>query len=196
MLTYDQYRPKARTGDMVGFSGTGLISAGIKVGTGSKWTHIGMVIRAAEWDMILCFESTLLCPVADVESGFVKKGVMLVPLHTRILTYKGEVAIRKIRKPLIVEQLAILRAYRHEVKDRPYEKDYIESIKSAYDGPFGENTQDLTSLFCSENFAEPCIRMEIIESTQPSNEYHPGDFLDKGNFDEVWEGTQIIKAVA
>ncbi len=192
MLTYDKYRPKAQTGDMVGFSGTGLISTGIKVGTGSEWTHIGMVIRAVEWDMVLCHESTLLCPVADIETGFVKRGVMLVPLEARIATYKGKVGIRRIRQPLTLDQLAILRAYRIEVKNRPYEKNFIELIRSGYDGPFGENTQDLSSLFCSEDFAEPCIRMELIDSNQPSNEYTPGDFLDDGNFDEIWEPVKDI----
>ncbi len=151
-----------------------------------------MAIRVAEWDALLCWESTLMCNVPDIESGFIKKGVMLVPLEARIHTYNGKVGIRRIRKPLSVEQLIILRAFRHEVKNRPYEKNYIELIKSAYDGPFGLNTQDLMSLFCSELFAEPCIRMELINNKLPSNEYHPGDFLDKGNFDDIWEPIQEI----
>jgi len=192
MLTYNKYRPKAQTGDMIAFSGTGLASTGIKVASGSEWSHIGMGIVSPEWDMVLCHESTLLCTVADIGSGFVKKGVMLVPLQARIATYKGKMGIRCIRNPLTLEQLAILRAYRHEVKDRPYENDYIELVKAVYDGPFGENTQDLISLFCSENFAEPCIRMKLIGDDEPSNEYHPGDFIDDGNFDEIWEPVQEI----
>ena len=192
MLTYNGYRQKAQTGDMIGFSGTGIASTAIKVSTRSEWSHIGMTILAAEWDALLCWEATLMCNVPDIESGFIKKGVMLVPLETRIHTYNGKVGIRRIRKPLTVEQLIILRAFRHEVKGRPYEKDYIELIKSAYDGPFGLNTQDLMSLFCSELFAEPCIRMELIDNRLPSNEYTPGDFLDDGNFDEIWEPVKEI----
>lgn len=192
ILTYDKYRPKAQTGDMVGFSGNGIASTAIKLATKSDWSHIGMTVCTPEWDMVLCWESTLLCNVPDVESGFIKKGVMLVPLESRILTYAGKVGIRRIRKSLTLEQLMILRAFRQEVKNRPYEKDYIELIKSVYDGPFGLNTQDLMSLFCSELFAEPCIRMELIDDGLPSNEYHPGDFLDDGNFDEIWEPVQEI----
>jgi len=196
MLTYDKYRLKAQTGDMVAFSGTGLASVGIKVASGSEWSHIGMTIVCPEWDMVLCHETTLLCKVADISSGFVKKGVMLVPLQARIATYQGKVGIRTIRKPLTLEQLAILRAYRHEVKDRPYENDFIELVKAVYDGPFGENTQDLTSLFCSENFAEPCIRMSLIDDDHPSNEYIPGDFIGPGKYESIWEPVREIVVTA
>ena len=193
MLTYDKYRPKAQTGDMVCFSGTGLVSTGIKDASRSKWSHIGVVICSPEWDMVLGHESTLLCKVADIESGFIKKGVMLVPLEARIATYSGKMGIRCIRHSLTLEQLAILRAYRHEVKNRPYEKNYIELFKSVYDGPFGENTQDLSSLFCSEDFAEPCIRMKLIDNDEPSNEYTPADFIDDGNYDEIWNPVEEIR---
>jgi hypothetical protein len=43
---------------------------------------------------------------------------------------------------------------RHEVSGRPYERDEIELLKSACDGKFGENKEDLSSLFCSELVAE------------------------------------------
>ncbi len=192
MLTYEKYRKIAQTGDLVGFSGTGLLSTGIKIFSRSDWSHIGFVIRAAEWDMILCWESTLLCPVQDIETGFVKKGVMLVPLEARIVTYEGKVGIRRIREALTLEQLIILRAFRQEVKNRPYEKDYIELVKSAYDGPFGKNTHDLSSIFCSEGVAEPCIRMGLLPDDQPSNEYTPGDLLDKGTQEKIWEPVKDI----
>ncbi len=193
MLTYNKYRPKAQTGDMVGFSGNGIASTAIKLTTKSKWSHIGMTICSPEWDLILCWESTLLCNVPDIESGFIKKGVMLVPLESRILTYNGTVGIRQIRKPLRLEQLIILRKFRQEVKNRPYEKNYLELIKSVYDGPFGLNTQDLMSLFCSELVAEPCIRMGLITDKLPSNEYTPGDFLNKESFKGVWEPIKMIQ---
>ncbi len=191
-LIYNKYREKAQTGDIVGFSGSGIASTAIKVVSKSEWSHIGMTICSPEWDIVLCWESTLLCNVPDIESGFIKKGVMLVPLESRILTYNGKVGIRRIKKPLTIEQLIILRAFRQEVKNRPYEKDYIELIKSVYDGPFGLNTQDLMSLFCSELFAEPCIRMGLIDDKLPSNEYTPADFLNEGNFDDIWEPVREI----
>ncbi len=192
MLTYEKYREIAQTGDLVGFSGTGLLSTGIKIFSGSEWSHIGFVIKSAEWDMILCWESTLLCKVADIETGYVKKGVMLVPLEARISTYEGKVGIRRIHETLTLEQLVILRTFRQEVKNRPYEKDYCELIKSAYDGPFGKNTHDLTSIFCSEGVAEPFIRMSILPNDQSSNEYTPGDLLDEGNYNNIWEPVEEI----
>ncbi len=192
-LTYDKYRLKAQTGDLIGFSGNGITSTAIKIASKSDWSHIGMVICSPEWDLVLCWESTLLCNVPDIESGFIKKGVMLVPLKSRILTYNGAVGIRRIQEPLTIEQLIILRKFRHEVKNRPYEKNYLELIKSLYDGPFGLNTQDLMSLFCSELVAEPCIRMGLIDDKIPSNEYTPADLMDVGNFFDIWGPIKMIQ---
>ncbi len=194
MLTYDQYRPKAQTMDMLCFSGTGLISTGIKIATGSWWSHIGTTIRASEWDFLLSWESTLMCPVADVQSGFVKRGVMLVPLQARIQTYDGVMGVRRILKPLTIEQLVILRNFRHRVKNRPYETNYIELIKSHYDGPFGKNTHDLSSIFCSELFAEACLLMELIKSKQPSNEFTQADLIEK--YKDIWGPIEKFKMVA
>lgn len=191
-MIYSEYRPKAQTGDMIGFSGNGIASTAIKIVSKSNWSHIGLTICSPEWDLVLCWESTLLSNVPDINSGFIKKGVMLVSLESRIFTYDGEVGIRRIQKPLISDQLAILKGFRQEVKNRPYEKNHIELVRSVYDGPYGLNTQDLSSLFCSELFAEVCIRMGLINDDLPSNEYTPADFLNEGNFDEIWEPVKEI----
>ena len=186
-MKYCVYRKVARTGDMILFSGQGIASTAIKMVTRSEWSHIGMSIWIKDWDLLACWESTLMSNVEDIESGFIRKGVMLVPLAVRIRAYVGRVVVRRLRRPLNKVELKILRDFRHEVKGRPYEKNWGELVKAGYDGPLGKNTQDLSSLFCSELFVEPWIRMGRIFGL-PSNEYVPGDFSDRNfnNFNNIW----------
>ena len=190
-MRYSDYREVAATGDMVLFSGTGIASYAIRIATKSPWSHIGMVIKMSEWDFLALWESTTMCTVADIESGFVRRGVTLVPLSARLITYDGKVGVRMIKDKLLVEEMEVLRDFRREVRGRPYERDTTELIKAGYDGPFGKNMHDLSSLFCAELFVEPLIRMGRIDDSLPSNEYVPGDF-DDGKFNDVWGGVREL----
>lgn len=179
MEAYENIRPRLNTGDIVLFSGKGGISAGIKWFTQSKWSHVGMVLRLPEWDAVLIWESTNLDDVAEIESGKARKGVQIVPLSERLRKYPGETSIRLLemeRTPEMLKELSLLRA---EVKGRPYETDKLELFKAAYEGPFGDNVEDLSSLFCSELVAEAYQRMGLLSEKKPSNEYTPKDFSDK-----------------
>jgi hypothetical protein len=175
---YADIREDLNTGDIVLFSGKGLISNVIKRFTGSPWSHVGMVICSPEWNMKLLWESTTLSKLKDITSGEARQGVQLVPLSERIKTYEGEVGIRKLlhTEPLNNQALIDLRA---EVKGRPYEESKIELFKSAHDGFMGGNEEDLSSLFCSELVAEAYQRLGLITEDTPSNEFTPADF---GNY--------------
>ncbi len=135
-----------------------------------------MVIRSEEWDMLLLWESTTLSKLKDVQSGIAHQGVQLVPLSEKIRTYNGDVGIKQLEGITVDgERKKKLMAFRQEVKGRPYEQNKLELFKSAYDGPFGHNEEDLSSIFCSELFAEGYQRMEFLTEDTPSNEYTPGN---------------------
>ncbi len=178
--SYESMRGSLRTGDIVLFSGKGGLSTGIKHFTRCKWSHVGMVLALEEFDLHMLWESTTLSNIADAETGKELRGVQLVPLSERIRRYDGEVAIRRLivdREPGMGLALAELR---QEIKGRPYEENVLELVRSAYDGPFGANTEDLSSLFCSELVAEAYQRMGLLPESLPSNEYTPRDFSSKG----------------
>lgn len=187
MKTYSQIREELSTGDIVLFSGKGVVSEAIKLFTLSKWSHIGMVVKIADWDSVLLWESTTLSNMQDAIDGKAKRGVQTVLLSERIRGYRGEIAIRKLNFEITPEMRKALVDFRKEVKNRPYEEDKIELIKAAYDGPFGSNRKNLSSLFCSELVAESYQRMGLLllesEGGKPSNEYTPKDFSDKGKLD-------------
>lgn len=181
MVKYENMRSKLQTGDLVLFSGKGGLSTGIKWFTASRWSHLGMVVRPLDFDVVLLWEASPITDIKDIETGRTHKGVRLVALSERIQSYEGEVSIRLLaveRKPEMLEALDKLRA---ELKKRPFETDVIELLKSAWEGPFGKNQSDLSSLFCSELVAEAYQHMGLLSRRKPSNEYTPRDFSEEGN---------------
>lgn len=125
--------------------------------------------------MLLSWESTTLSKLKDIQSGVARQGVQLVPLSERIRTYDGGIGIRKLETHKVIRHQPLM-DFRQEVKGRPYEQSKLELIKSAYDGPLGQNEEDLSSLFCSELIAEAYQRMGFISNDVASNEYTPADF--------------------
>ena len=183
---YDRIRDRLRTGDIVLFSGKGALSQGIKWFTRSGWSHVGMVVRSQDMGALFLWESTTLSNVVDLPTGSLRKGVQLVSLSQRIGAYDGRVAIRRLlgvrRKP---SMLKALRHLRTQLRCRPYEDRELELLKAAWDGPGGANTEDLSSLFCSELVAEAYQAMNLLPSRShhpgylPSNEYTPADFCER-----------------
>jgi len=165
------------TGDIVLFSGKGRVSECIKWFTRSRWSHVGMIVRIDEWDEVLLWESTTLSSVADALDGTSKRGVQTVLLSERLRAYDGDVAYRAlVNPPCDEESREALRRFRLEVRDRDYETSKLELLRAEWDGPFGQNQEDLSSLFCSELIAEAYQRMGLLGNDPPSNEYTPRDF--------------------
>tara|TARA_Y100000296_G_scaffold2569_2_gene3618 strand:+ start:1442 stop:2044 length:603 start_codon:yes stop_codon:yes gene_type:complete len=177
-MNYSGIRDSLNTGDIVLFSGKGRISGMIKWFTGSPWSHVGMVLRLTEYNMLLLWESTTLSKIKDINTGKARQGVQLVPLSERMKSYEGKVGIRRLNmfdKYQAIDH-DVLMKFREEVKGRPYEESKIELFKSAYDGVFGGNEEDLSSIFCSELVAEAYQRLGLLTEGTPSNEFTPADF--------------------
>jgi len=180
-INYQSIRESLSTGDIILFSGKGPISAGIKRATLCKWSHVGMILKLPEYDFLTIWESTTLSNVRDLDTGKLRKGVQLVPLSARVNMYDGDIVIRRLDGvEFNKDDVKKLMQFRREVTGRPYEEHIIELIKAAYDGPFGLNSEDLSSLFCSELVAEAYQRLGLLDERIPSNEYTPKDFSEEG----------------
>jgi hypothetical protein len=182
--SYADLRSGLKTGDILLFSGKGGISDGIKFFCGSKWSHVAMVYRILDGleDSVFCWESTTLSNIPDAETGKLTKGVQRVELSERLercFAAGYEVSVRKLNQKLDMNMLKALDDFRRKISGRPYEKNRLELIKSAYDGWLGQNKEDLSSLFCSEMVAEAYQRMGLLPETISSNEYTPKDFSDE-----------------
>lgn len=181
MTTYNEIRNDLKTGDIVLFAGKGLISWLIQKITNNQYSHVGMVLRIDGFDFVTIWESTILGDTPDIFHQK-KKGVQIVQLSKRIKNYKGKIAIRMLHDfEFGEEQEKIITQLRHEINNRPYEKNYLSLIKSAWDGKLGKNKKkDLSSLFCSELVAEAYMRLGLIAKDQVSSEYTPADFSEQG----------------
>ncbi|QDT98675.1 C40 family peptidase [Gimesia aquarii] len=182
MPRYEEIRDQFKTGDIILFSGKGAFSSMIKLFSGGKWSHIGMVIRLPDFDdAVLLWESTTLTNTSDVEFNSSIKGVQLVALSERISRYAGEISLRPLNKPINESMYSDLSQLRHKLSRRPYERDELELLRSAWDGIAGANSEDLSSVFCSELVAEAYQSMGLLPEPPvglPSNEYTPLDFSE------------------
>lgn len=180
MVAYSSVRDDLKTGDIILMAGESVFSWAIRRFTGSEWSHVGMVVRSADLDAVLLWESTTAGHPEDhttPEGREPKPGVQLPPLSKRVRDYDGKVALRRLNRALTNEEVAKLTRFRHQVKDRDYDYDALELLRAAMDdGLFWRNREDLQSFFCSELIAESYQRMGLLPESKPSNEYTPDDF--------------------
>lgn len=185
MGRYNDIRDDLQTGDIVLFDGRGFISRLIQIGSGSRWSHIGMVVRSKDMDLMLLWESTGLSKSRDIRDGKLKKGVQLVSLSSRIETSKGNIAVRQYQGDMNYRALRAFKDFRLETRNVPYERNLWELIFSLLDFSWlAPNKPSLSSLFCSELVAEALKRMKIMKDEHPSNEFVPADFGEGGMFEQ------------
>jgi len=178
---------RLKSGDILLFSGNSPFSSTIKLFTHSNWSHVGMVFEMK--NNFFCWESDTTIKKRTAQ----RSGVRMIELMEKINGYEGEISVRQLIS-LSKEQKqtmhAALTKFSKIVKDKPYEKSISELIRSAYDGPLGENLEDLSSIFCSELIAAAYQHAGLLPDCPPglpSNEYTPADFsrniiLLKGKF--------------
>ena len=177
MTPYADIRHELDTGDLVLFRGHTLFSRLIQRATRSEWSHVAMVLRLPEYDMLALYESTGLGSLPDMISGEVRRGVQLVPLSERVRACNGAIAVRQLKGVTLgPHERTALMALRRELRGRPYERSLVDLVRAAYDGAGGASAEDLSSLFCSELVAEAYQRLGLLGDGVPSSEYTPADF--------------------
>lgn len=199
-IRYEEIRPSLKCGDKVLFRGKGVFSWIIRTFTRSKgrpgkYTHIGTVIDPSEVAMrsltkrkrstiertLLISESTMLSPLRDMETGKFVSGVQTSLLGQRLATYKGEVWIRRLNKPLTKPRLEAMMALRRKVHGRGYEKSPWALFRAAIDWPFSRQRRDLRTIFCSELTAAYDQAARLLPDDPSASEYTPVDY------GEMWE---------
>ena len=166
-MQYAEKRCELKTGDILLFEGKGFGSWVIKRATFSKWSHVGMVYKAA--DDVFCYEALKL------KKG--KDGVQTSLLRARIKDYDGKIWVRQLRTRRTQSFVERFDTYRERMKCREYENNIWELMGAAM--PW-KNKEDFTSLFCSELIAGAYQALHLIGKTIIANEFTPGDFSYDG----------------
>jgi hypothetical protein len=131
------------TGDLILFSTNKWYSDFIKLGTYSKITHCGIIIKSPTWidqslnDLYLLESGKE--PFVDVIDNKIHFGVEMVPLINVINNYKqnklGQVFYRKLNCDRNEQFYSLLKKTINECKGKPYNKnplDWIEALLGFY----------------------------------------------------------------
>ncbi|MEO1889901.1 MAG: YiiX/YebB-like N1pC/P60 family cysteine hydrolase [Cycloclasticus sp.] len=165
------------TGDIVLFSGVDAYSKLVKVGTNSRWSHVGLIVESSAHDFLTMWESSIREDTIDVETNLHREGVRLVSFQDRARDFEGDISIRKLQGDVLSEQnIDCLMQLMDELRGREYERNKFELIKAANERAFRNKEEDLSSLFCSELVAESYQRLGLLTEEKPSNDYAPVDF--------------------
>ncbi|MDO6762590.1 YiiX/YebB-like N1pC/P60 family cysteine hydrolase [Agarivorans sp. 1_MG-2023] len=179
MLERQQLAKRLKTGDLVFFSGKGLSSDIIRYGTFSKWSHVGMVLQLDQYDFTTMWEAVPGTGEQCLYSQQLSNGVQVVALHERVKKHFGSISVRQLMGGELADvAIAELMSLLERLKGRHYEQSFWELARAGWQGPFGENQEDLSSLFCSELVAAAYQCMGLLGGDKPSNEYTPANFSE------------------
>ena len=195
------FRKYARTGDVALFEGHGTFSEVIRMGTFSRMSHCAMVVRTLELlsgkhgDIGVYLWHSPSGPLRAKDLLYdppkSKHGPQLnnLPQLVRNLNEKDHIFIRRVKFIDTTHEWAQndgrisldgrLASYMRKMHTRGYEKHTLELILSAYDGPFGKNTENMSSVFCSELIAHTMkkgAKPSLLPTSEPCNEFTPADF--------------------
>lgn len=163
----------AATGDLLLFSGKGLVSGTIRLFTGSRWSHVGLVLR--EGDDLLLLEATNTDESADVALGRPVRGVQLVRLADKLAAYDGAVAWRRLevdeRPAGLEEEIRELAEWWRYRGYKDFTVTLVRDLLSANRRP-----PRVDRVFCSELVAEVYKRLGLMCRTVRSSRCVPGDF--------------------
>lgn len=187
---YRDFASEFKTGDVILVSGNSPFSKIIKLGTMSKWTHVGMVIKlkvpikllngtilGPEKPYILHSTADYMVGIPDLLEGRVSPGVQLNDLEDVLYYDEDKVYVRQIQGVELNVNYRVQK-YMEDKKNTPYERNLIELINSAV----GLNLEaDDSSLFCSELVAELYYQFQVADENQNdySNNYTPDSFSEE-----------------
>lgn len=187
VVPYQSLAGHIKTGDIVLFSGVSATGSIIKFFTHSNYSHVAIALCPKFTSEVFVLEATPNKQgTVDLASGKAVSGVQLVPLEVKVFSgWYNHVAVRHLKgidSEAREDIYSKLFEFRKQMQGRPYEKNYLEFIRSAIN--FSEeylaflNTkhEDLSSLFCSELVAAAYQFVGLLSKERPSNRYTPDDF--------------------
>ena len=176
MSTFTQFEG-LQTGDIILFSGRCKMSRFVQLLMLGKWSHVGMVVIDPNYDYPLLYESTHSQQLRGLDIGRRTQGVQLVPLHKRIKSYKGDIAVRQLHGvEFNADDHFMLDEIRSEMVGRPFESDLKQFLKAQFRYKFYTQKEDLSTIFCSELIAHVYQVLGVLNGDAPSNCYTPMDF--------------------
>ncbi|MGC9504887.1 hypothetical protein [Baaleninema sp.] len=182
---YEQHRPQMKTGDVIAFSGNTGFSDLIKWGTGSTYSHVGIVLKlglsGGFGDSVMVVESTTEVSRSEVSPTEIIKGVQLNWLSKRTLLYDGAVWWVPLKHPLPPEGKTQAEAWLRETHNQRVPYDFAQVMGSGIDlfDRLGlSNQEDFSRLFCSELVSKALKIAGVLDDNLNPSEQTPADVVN------------------
>lgn len=168
-----------RTGDLVLFAGSTWSARLVQAFTLSRWSHVGLVVRLPEFgDRPLLWEATRASKLRDIRQGVEFDGVQLVSLDDKVLSYPGEIAVRRLRVALPESaRIAQVRRLLTAWHQRPYRNYVSKQLLSWWRGDAAVALERQGG-FCSELVAEVYRHWRLLPEGRPAHDFVPRHFAD------------------
>eukprot|EP00949_MAST-11_sp_MAST-11-sp1_P004220 g4220.t1 len=150
-----------------------------------SWTHVGFIVRTTSKRILMLECTTNHAGVPDADGVVRKAQIQLVEAHARVSSKysNGQAAysacaVRKLKRiQLQHEDRLTLRQFIESRVGVPYEGDVVRLVFSVCDWlPCCVNTEDPSSMICSELVAECMKSLGLISPDTISAEISPNDF--------------------
>lgn len=164
-----------KTGDIVLFSGRCWVAWLIKIITGCKWSHVGMIVIDPDYGEPLVYEATHNDRVPGIDLGEKNQGVQLVRLKDRLEGYQGDIAVMKVScSSLDLESFDKFRKNSVGVK---FETNFLEMFLSHF--KWIGNKGNFEERFCSEHVGGAYKALGLLHKGYDVHKVTPADFAKK-----------------
>ncbi len=172
-MEYKLARPLMSQGDLIAFSGTGVVSALIKAVTLSSISHVGVILKTKVMGSGAIINQII--ESTSLGDGFA--GVQINRMSQRVEQYKGKIYWYALNDEAGIKfQADKFFNFMLKQNRKPYDK--IQAAFSAFD--FAPDTpEDFSKMFCSELVTAGYEKSGIIKNINAS-EQTPADVCNFG----------------
>lgn len=182
ILSYEEIAGRMRTGDVLLFHGSSRESRAIEKITGSRYSHVAMVIRPdvkkEPWIWQAGPSPLVKDPKTRTKHGGAQLGLMrdaLDFMENPAYDDTGYWRRMMVRRPASFETSAIEAVA--EFEGRPFPS-MMKMIENWVEGQMHIVSPEKT-LFCAELVAITMMRMGLLPLSPPANKYSPASFSDE-----------------
>jgi len=169
-MKYSQARESMQPGDLIGFSGNGLISSVIKLITQSDISHVGVILKSRLNDSSVTVNQ--LIESTSLGDGYA--GVQIKRMSRYIRTYPGNIFWYQLTKESR-SKLNIPKMFNFLLSHKNKKYDTPQAILSVLD-LMPDSKEDFSEMFCSE---------------LTSGGYEAGNLIAEINCSEVTPADQV-----
>ncbi|URC15159.1 permuted papain-like amidase [Paraglaciecola Antarctic GD virus 1] len=190
-INYYEIEDVLKTGDLIFFSGRGIIPSCIRFFTGCDYSHVGMVLELELHGkrVLVIFEASGCSYIIDYRSANFKSGVTLINLTTKLHTYTGTFGVKRLNKRLTEDHKAKLYTVINKLRDTDYTKNLYALLVSVF--KLKPVNSGMYTMVCSELIAVILQRLNLLDNEIPAEWYNPYELTLITKMQEGYEYGEI-----